>query len=91
VIVPDSTLDPVARAWFALNPGRYIVSRVPPELLSPPPVAAAPVNASSAAEQQFRNDVARIYDRMRAALDSGNLKAFGSAFDTLGMVIRGRR
>lgn len=92
IIVPDSTLDPIARAWFADNPGRYIAPRVPPQLLSPPPVAAVePGAASSLEEQQFRHDVARIYTRMRAALDSGNLRAFGSAFDSLGIVIRGRR
>lgn len=92
IIVPDSTLDPIARAWFADNPGRYIVPRVPPQLLSPPPVAAVAAGAASSAEEQlFRQDVARIYTRMRAALDSGNLRAFGSAFDSLGIVIRGRR
>lgn len=91
VIVPDSALDPVARAWFTSHPGRYIVPRVPPELLSPPPMAPVQPSALSAQDQLFRRDVGRIYERMRSALDSGDLRAFGSAFDTLGMVIRGRR
>lgn len=91
VIVPDSALDPVARAWFGSHSGRYIVARVPAELMSPPPVAPVQAGCSSAEEQVFRQRVGRIYDRMRAALDSGNLRAFGAAFDTLGVVIRGRR
>ena len=91
VIVPDSMLDPVARAWFSSHPGRYIAARVPPVLTSPPPVVPVLPSGSSAQDQIFRQDVGRIYERMRAALDSGNLRAFGSAFDTLGIVIRGRR
>ncbi|HEY5085935.1 MAG TPA: UPF0182 family protein, partial [Gemmatimonadaceae bacterium] len=91
IIVPDSVLDPVARAWFGSHPGRYIVPRVPPDLLSPPPVAPVQPTGSSAQDQLFREDVRRIYERMRASLDSGNLRAFGSEFDSLGIVIRGRR
>ncbi|MEO6865621.1 MAG: UPF0182 family protein [Gemmatimonadaceae bacterium] len=91
VIVPDSVLDPVARAWFNSHPGRYLVPRVPQYLMSPPPVAPVQPAASSVQDQLFHQNVGRIYDRMRAALDSGNLRAFGAAFDTLGMVIRGRR
>ena len=91
VIVPDPVLDPVARAWFTSHPGRYLVPRVPAALMSPPPVAPVPSGTSPVADQIFRQNVGRIYDRMRAALDSGNLRAFGSAFDTLGVVIRGRR
>jgi uncharacterized membrane protein (UPF0182 family) len=91
IIVPDSVLDPVARAWFTNHPGRYIASRVPPELLSPPPVAPVVPSGSTPEDQLFRENVGRIYDRMRASLDSGNLRAFGSEFDSLGTVIRGRR
>ncbi len=91
VIVPDSVLDPVARAWFTSHPGRYIAPRVPADMLSPPPVAAVVPNGSTPQDEQFRQSVGRIYDRMRASLDSGNLRAFGSEFDSLGIVIRGRR
>ena len=90
VVVPDSVLDPVARAWFGAHPGRYITPRVPAELLAPPPVPPVPPSTSSAEEQAFRQSIARIYDRMRAQLDSGNLRGFGTSFDTLGMIIRGR-
>jgi uncharacterized membrane protein (UPF0182 family) len=91
VIVPDSVLDPVARAWFTAHPGRYIARRVPAALTSPPPVQpVAPVTASPE-DRQFHENVARIYERMRLALDSGNLRAFGADFDTLGLIIRGRQ
>ena len=90
VIVPDAQLDPVARAWFGSHPGRYIVPRVPASMLTPPPIAPAPAGLSSQADQLFRRDVGRIYQRMRAALDSGNLRGFGASFDTLGILIRGR-
>jgi uncharacterized membrane protein (UPF0182 family) len=91
VVVPDSVLDPVARAWFTSHPGRYLVPRVPPALISPPPPQPIKPGTLSPADQLFRESVGRIYDRMRASLDSGNLRAFGAAFDSLGLIIRGRR
>lgn len=89
VIVPDSVLDPIARAWFSRNPGRYIVPTLPRAMISPPPPQPVKPGSSSPQEQVFREGVGRIYDRMRAALDSGNLRAFGTAFDSLGIIIRG--
>lgn len=91
VIVPDSILDPVARAWFASHPGRYIVPRIPQAMITPPALQPVKSASSSVEDQLFRENVGRIYDRMRAALDSGNLRAFGVAFDSLGVIIRGRR
>ncbi len=90
VIVPDSVLDPIARAWFGSHPGHYIVPHVPPALITPPPVQPVKPSAASVEDQLFHESVARIYDRMRAALDSGDLRRFGSAFDSLGLIIRGR-
>lgn len=93
VIVPDSTPDPVARAWFATHPGGYLAPAVPAAMLEPPRVRAPAVPASStpAAESAFRRAVEHAYARMRAALDSGNLRAFGVAFDSLGIAVRGRK
>jgi uncharacterized membrane protein (UPF0182 family) len=91
IIVPDSALDPVARAWFDTHPGRYLMPGVPREMITPPPIAPVVPNGSTAEDQLFRENVARIYERMRATLDSGDLRAFGSAFDSLGVIIRGRR
>ncbi|HEY7898742.1 MAG: UPF0182 family protein [Gemmatimonadales bacterium] len=91
VIVPDSVLDPVARAWFTSHPGRYLVPRVPAALITPPPLQPVKPTTSSVQDQLFHESVGRIYDRMRAALDSGDLRTFGAAFDSLGLIIRGRR
>lgn len=91
MIVPDSALDPVARAWFSAHPGSYIVPRLPTDMITPPPVQPVVPAASSAADQLFRQNVGRIYERMRATLDSGDLRAFGAAFDSLGVIIRGRQ
>jgi uncharacterized membrane protein (UPF0182 family) len=90
-IVPDSALDPVARAWFASHPGGYVAPAVPASMLEQPhpatPAAAPPTPAAT--ETAFRRAVERAYTRMRAALDSGNLRAFGAAFDSLGIIVRG--
>jgi len=91
IIVPDSALDPVARAWFDSHPGSYIMAGVPRDMVTPPPIAPVTSNGSSPEDQLFRENVGRIYERMRATLDSGDLRAFGSAFDSLGVIIRGRR
>lgn len=91
IIVPDSALDPVARAWFNAHPGSYIMPGVPRDMITPPPVPPVVPTGSSVEDQLFRENVGRIYERMRATLDSGDLRAFGSAFDSLGVIIRGRR
>lgn len=91
VIVPDSALGPIARAWFGAHPGGYLLPSLPAALVAPPQVPPAPAPPSGAAAEAFHRDVSRIYDRMRSALDSGDLKSFGAAFDSLGIVIRGAR
>jgi uncharacterized membrane protein (UPF0182 family) len=88
VIVPDTELDPVARAWFSSHSGAYISKGLPSEMITPPPAAPVDPKASSSADRLFRQNVERIYDGMRASLDSGNLRTFGSQFDSLGAVIR---
>lgn len=89
VIVPDSALDPVARAWFGAHPGGYIAPTLPTTLIQPPNVPAPPT-AAAPSDTVFRRAVLHAYDRMRAALDSGDLRAFGIAFDSLGLVVKGR-
>ncbi len=89
LVVPDSSLDPIARAWFDAHRGRYVAYALPPDFVTPPPApapaAAPPAQATSGA---FRADVTRIYQSMRAALDAHDLRAFGFAFDSLGIVIQ---
>lgn len=91
VIVPDSAPDPVARAWFAAHPGGYIAPTVPAAMLEGPhvPAVPAPPPTTPAGDTAFRHAVEHAYSRMRAALDSGNLRAFGIAFDSLGIAVRG--
>lgn len=91
VIVPDSALDPVARAWFATHPGSYVTPTIPGALVQPPTVPAPPATATTPSDTAFRRAVLHAYDRMRAALDSGDLRAFGVAFDSLGLVVKGPR
>lgn len=90
-IVPDSAPDPIARAWFEKHRGHYLVASLPPFVTLPPAVPARPANAQGDSLGIFRASVTRIYTRMRMALDSGDLRAFGVAFDSLGLVIAGRR
>jgi hypothetical protein len=60
------------------------LSQTPPRRVRPfLPFAA--VNDSA-----FRANVTRLYLRMRGALVAGDLKSFGIAYDSLGLVI-GRR
>lgn len=91
IIVPDSTPGPVARAWFAAHPGGYIAPTVPAAMLERPqvPAVTAPQRASTASDSAFHRAVEHAYARMRAALDTGNLRAFGIAFDSLGIAVRG--
>lgn len=90
VIVPDSAPDPVTRAWFAAHPGGYVAPVVPAAMLEGPrPSAAAmPSQSIPASDTAFHRAVEHAYARMRAALDSGNLRAFSIAFDSLGIAVR---
>lgn len=90
LVVPDSALDPIARAWFGTQPGGYLTHLpLPPAMTAPPTIPVRVPPAASSADTGFHSDVARIYSRMRAALDSGNLRSFGTAFDSLGLIIGG--
>ena len=88
-IVPDRNADPVARAWFGDYRGSYLSAAAPAELTAPPPGAPAAVSSvvADTSGQMFRAHVAAIYARMRAALDGGDLRGFGEAFDSLGAVV----
>jgi uncharacterized membrane protein (UPF0182 family) len=85
----DPSPDPIAEAWMAAFPNTadYRAPGVVRELTSTPwsPVAAEP--ATEADDSTFRAAVTRLYNRMRAALASADLKAFGIAYDSLGALI----
>lgn len=90
-IFPADTLDPVATAWVGRYPGLFVTGSRSwkNELSAAPPFDkdAAVLPQTPSTDSTFRARTTAIYNRMRAALASGDLAAFGAAFDTLGMVV----
>jgi uncharacterized membrane protein (UPF0182 family) len=88
MIAADPSPDPVSSAWMIAFPNSadYRAPGVLRDLTTTPwePVPSVPVPASDSA---FRAAVTRLYNRMRAALSSANLKEFGIAYDSLGALI----
>ena len=92
IVVPAPVPDPIAASWRARFPANFRAGSqdILDELAASPsePSRGIPAfGASSAGDSSYRAEVARLYNRMRAALASGDLKAFGAAYDTLGLVI----
>ena len=88
MIAADPSPDPISLAWMNRFPNSadYRAPGIARELTSIPwePVASAPLAGSDSA---FRAAVTRLYNRMRAALTSANLREFGIAYDSLGALI----
>lgn len=88
MIAGDPSPDPISLAWMTTYPNSadYRAPGIARELTTSPwePVPSAPPVGSDSA---FRATVTRLYNRMRAALASANLKEFGIAFDSLGALI----
>ena len=88
-IAADPTPDPIALAWMTSFPNSadYRAPGIARELTATPwsPVPATP--SSVASDSTFRAAVTRLYNRMRAALAAADLKAFGIAYDSLGVLI----
>lgn len=90
-LFPDANLDPLAKAWIARYPGLFAAgsSNWEGELSSVPPYekddSVEPEMPST--DSTFRTRTAALYNRMRAALTSGDLATFGATFDTLGMLV----
>ena len=89
LIAADPAPDPIAQAWMAAFPNSsdYRAPAVARELTATPwePVNSQTESASD--DSSFRAAVTRLYNRMRAALASSDLKAFGIAYDSLGALI----
>lgn len=92
VIVGDPSPDPLAVAWRVKYPEIYRPGR--PDILdalTPNPTGAVtitpPRKPSSASDSAFRHEVSHFYSKMRQALQAGDLKAFGAAYDSLGAII----
>jgi uncharacterized membrane protein (UPF0182 family) len=88
MIAADPSPDPISLAWMIAFPNSadYRAPGVVRELTTAPwePVPSVPLAAGDSA---FRVAVTHFYNRMRAALASGNLKEFGIAYDSLGVLI----
>ena len=95
VVVPTPGADPIATAWRARFPS--LIRPGAPDLLdaltsSPTamPPETGPTIFPPGSDAAFRANVARLYARMRSALSSGDLKAFGVAYDSLGALVERR-
>ena len=91
IIVPSSPADPIAAAWRKRFPENIRAGS--PDILdaltpTPRPQAMSQIpGALPANDSVFRAEVTRLYLRMRGALAAGDLKSFGAAYDSLGMLI----
>jgi uncharacterized membrane protein (UPF0182 family) len=92
MMAADASPDPIAETWAAAFPNAadYRAPGVARELTTTPwePV---PSETSSTTDSSFRAAVARIYNKMRAALAASDLREFGIAYDSLGALIGGRK
>lgn len=89
MIAADPSPDPISVAWMTAFPNSsdYRAPGIARELTTTPwePVLSESPRVTS--DSAFRAAVNRLYNRMRAALASANLKEFGIAFDSLGTLI----
>lgn len=93
MVVPAPSADPIAASWRARFPANFRAGTqdILDALTASPTERSNRIpafGAASAGDSAFRTEVARLYERMRTSLASGDLKAFGAAYDTLGLVIR---
>lgn len=93
MIAADPSPDPVSAAWMSAFPNSadYRAPGIVRELTTNPwePVPSQPSVTTS--DSAFRAAVTRLYNQMRAALASANLKEFGIAYDSLGALIAPNR
>ena len=91
IMVPASPADPIATTWRARFPENIRAGSADllDALTATPRPTSAPATPGLAAgsDSTFRAEVTRLYLRMRGALASGDLKAFGAAYDSLGLLI----
>ncbi|MBA2687567.1 MAG: UPF0182 family protein, partial [Gemmatimonadaceae bacterium] len=83
-LFPTEMPDPVARAWIARYPGLFAMGAQnwARELSNAPPsVNGEPVEPQMpSTDSTFRARATALYNRMRAALSSGDLATFGATF-----------
>nr|MBA3656511.1 UPF0182 family protein [Gemmatimonadaceae bacterium] len=90
-LFPADMLDPVAKAWISRYPGLFASGAASwqGELSSAPPsdIDGTVQPQMPSTDSTFRARTTALYNRMRAALASGDLGTFGATFDTLGMLV----
>jgi uncharacterized membrane protein (UPF0182 family) len=88
-MVPGASPDPIAVAWRKTFPAniRAGAPDILDALTATPRMAELPVLPATGDDSLFRATVVRLYLRMRGALAAGDLKAFGVAYDSLGLLI----
>jgi uncharacterized membrane protein (UPF0182 family) len=90
-IVPATSPDQIAMTWRARFPQNIRAGA--PDLLDAltaaprPPFAIPGAAIPATSDSSFRSEVTRLYLRMRSALAAGDLKAFGAAYDSLGLIV----
>ncbi|HEY6090071.1 MAG TPA: UPF0182 family protein, partial [Gemmatimonadaceae bacterium] len=89
MIAADPTPDPISLAWMSAFPNSadFRAPGIARELTQTPWEPAASDAPIAGSDSAFRAAVTRLYNRMRAALASANLKDFGIAYDSLGALI----
>jgi uncharacterized membrane protein (UPF0182 family) len=90
IIVPAPSADPIAMAWRKRFPQNFRAGA--PDILdaltaTPRPLASTLPGVILGSDSAFRSEVTRLYLRMRGALAAGDLKSFGAAYDSLGILI----
>lgn len=93
MIAADPSPDPISTAWMTAFPNSadYRAPGIVRELTTTPWEPVALESPATTSDSAFRAAVTRLYNRMRAALTSANLKEFGIAYDSLGTVIAPNR
>jgi hypothetical protein len=88
MIAADPNADPISTAWTTAYPSSadYRAPGIARELTTAPWEPISP-ESGQAIDSTFRASVTRVYNRMRAALAGADLKAFGIAYDSLGVLI----
>jgi len=89
MIAADPSPDPISTAWMTAFPNSadYRAPGIVRELTTTPWEPVALESPATTSDSAFRAAVTRLYNRMRAALTSANLREFGIAYDSLGTVI----
>ena len=86
--VPVTSPDPIAIGWRTNFPEN--IRAGPPDLLdalTPTPRTSDLPYERSPGDTTFRGAVTHLYSKMRSALAAGDLKAFGEAYDSLGVIL----